>query len=159
MVKASFFIIILLGCLKQGRPSALEGDVFFHFTCADCSVNLQEECCRIKLQWFVPDYTVLLISGLYCIWSPPFKLKKWSLALSTLTFPCQVFHVSCANLFCLVCSQTNSIMAEKTIKIYGRFITFHIVSLTNLTIFPYMYHAKIFFMPGTNLTNSRTSLL
>lgn len=37
-------------CLKSGRPSSLEGDIFFNFKCVHCTGG-EEELNRIKLQW------------------------------------------------------------------------------------------------------------
>ena len=44
-------LLFHLACLKNGRPSELLGDIFFDFTCCNCSPNGLEECQRIKLQW------------------------------------------------------------------------------------------------------------
>ncbi|XP_014774519.1 cysteine-rich protein 2-binding protein [Octopus bimaculoides] len=38
-------------CLQNGRPSELLGDIFFEFTCSNCSPDNQELCQRVKLQW------------------------------------------------------------------------------------------------------------
>ena len=43
---------IFSGCLMTGRPSILEGDVFFNLICGHCSPNGEESVTRMKLQWW-----------------------------------------------------------------------------------------------------------
>ncbi|KAJ8305911.1 hypothetical protein KUTeg_016456 [Tegillarca granosa] len=40
-----------LECLKSGPPSTLIGDVFFNFTCVNCSADHEEDIERMKMQW------------------------------------------------------------------------------------------------------------
>lgn len=47
-------------CLKSGKPSELAGDIYFKFTCANCSSDGAECFKRMKLQW-----TTVLILSLY----------------------------------------------------------------------------------------------
>ncbi|XP_054710670.1 cysteine-rich protein 2-binding protein-like [Uloborus diversus] len=47
-------------CLKSGRPSDLIGDIYFKFTCSNCSPDGVEIVKRMKLQW-----TLVIILTLY----------------------------------------------------------------------------------------------
>lgn len=49
-----------VSCLKSGKPSDLAGDIYYKFTCANCSTEGQESFQRLKLQW-----TTVLILSLY----------------------------------------------------------------------------------------------
>ena len=42
---------VVAGCLMSGRPSPLEGDVFFEFICGHCSPDGEESVKRMKLPW------------------------------------------------------------------------------------------------------------
>ncbi|GFY48008.1 cysteine-rich protein 2-binding protein [Trichonephila inaurata madagascariensis] len=42
-----------LSCLKSGRPSSLAGDIYFNFTCQNCSHSSKEIIKRKKLQWIL----------------------------------------------------------------------------------------------------------
>ncbi|XP_028412741.1 cysteine-rich protein 2-binding protein-like [Dendronephthya gigantea] len=46
-------------CLKNGRPSNFKGDVFFEFTCANCSNVGKEECKRKAMNWLQVVYLSL----------------------------------------------------------------------------------------------------
>ncbi|GFU28246.1 cysteine-rich protein 2-binding protein [Nephila pilipes] len=47
-------------CLKSGRPSPLAGDIYFNFTCQNCSLTGAEVIKRKKLQW-----TLVIMIALY----------------------------------------------------------------------------------------------
>ncbi|GFR06483.1 cysteine-rich protein 2-binding protein [Trichonephila clavata] len=47
-------------CLKSGRPSSLAGDIYFNFTCQNCSHSGTEVIQRKKLQW-----TLVIMIALY----------------------------------------------------------------------------------------------
>ncbi|GFS67085.1 cysteine-rich protein 2-binding protein [Nephila pilipes] len=49
-----------LSCLKSGRPSSLAGDIYFNFTCQNCSGTGAEVVQRKKLQW-----TLVIMIALY----------------------------------------------------------------------------------------------
>ncbi|XP_071494380.1 cysteine-rich protein 2-binding protein-like [Diadema antillarum] len=40
-----------LACLKTGKPTTLEGDIFFKVTCSDCNAPEEETVERIRLTW------------------------------------------------------------------------------------------------------------
>ncbi|GFY23047.1 cysteine-rich protein 2-binding protein [Trichonephila clavipes] len=47
-------------CIKSGRPSSLAGDIYFNFTCQNCSHSSTEVIKRKKLQW-----TLVIMITLY----------------------------------------------------------------------------------------------
>lgn len=47
------------GCLKNGRPSNFKGDVFFEFSCVNCSDTGKEICKRKTMNWLQVVYLAL----------------------------------------------------------------------------------------------------
>ena len=54
-----------LTCLKKGRPSNFKADIFFEFTCVNCSDTGEEKCKRKLMNWLQVVYLALynLICG------------------------------------------------------------------------------------------------
>lgn len=54
-----------LTCLKKGRPNNFKGDIFFEFTCVNCSDTGEEKCKRKLTNWLQVVYLALynLICG------------------------------------------------------------------------------------------------
>ena len=72
-------------------------------------------------------YQVSFLARLFILNGGLLQLKCWCSHFLVETITCQVFHVSCLNLFCLLLitsSWTSSIMAEKKIADVWRLIKF-----------------------------------
>ncbi|XP_041356685.1 cysteine-rich protein 2-binding protein-like [Gigantopelta aegis] len=63
------------GCLLSGKPSPLEGDIFFKFTCTQCGEDEQEHFERIKLQWM--QVVMLALYNLQLSSSGKFGYFRW----------------------------------------------------------------------------------